>query len=52
MLVRRFEKSDAEKVFKLIIKTLRTTDIKDYSKTYIEKGVRILNVKILYKSSH
>lgn len=43
MLVRRFEKKDAKEVSKLIIKTLRTTNIKDYSKVYIEKGVRILN---------
>ena len=41
MLVRRFEKKDAKEVSKLIIKTLRTTNIKDYSEDYIENGVRI-----------
>lgn len=45
MLVRRFEKKDAKEVSALIIRTLRTTNIKDYSKAYIEKGVRILNAK-------
>lgn len=45
MLVRRFEKKDAKEVSELIIKTLRTTNIKDYSKAYIEKGVKILNAK-------
>ena len=51
MLVRRFEKKDAKEVSKLIIKTLRTTNIKDYSKAYIEKGVRILNAKNIIEKS-
>ena len=38
--VRRFQNSDAEEVSKLIIKTLRTTNIKDYSVDYIENDVR------------
>lgn len=45
MIVRRFEEKDAKEVSALIIRTLRTTNIKDYSKAYIEKGVRILNAK-------
>lgn len=52
MLVRRFEKNDAEEVSKLIIKTLRTTNIKDYSKAYIEKGVKILNAKNIIEKAH
>ena len=38
--VRRFQNSDAEEVSRLIIKTLRTTNIKDYSVDYIENDVR------------
>lgn len=39
--VRRFQESDAQKVSELIIKTLRTTNIKDYSAEYIENDVKI-----------
>ena len=38
--VRRFQNSDADEVSKLIIKTLRTTNIKDYSVEYIENDVK------------
>lgn len=38
--VRRFQDTDADEVSSLIIKTLRTTNIKDYSKEYIENDVR------------
>ena len=38
--VRRFQNSDADEVSKLIIKTLRTTNIKDYSEEYIENSVK------------
>ena len=38
--VRRFQNSDAEEVSRLIIKTLRTTNIKDYSAEYIENDVK------------
>lgn len=38
--VRRFQNSDAEEVSRLIIKTLRTTNIKDYSVDYIENDVK------------
>ena len=41
--VRRFQDMDAEEVSSLIIKTLRTTNSKDYSKEYIEKTVREFN---------
>lgn len=42
MLVRRFENKDAKEVSELIVATLRTTNIKDYSSEYIENDVRIL----------
>lgn len=37
--VRRFQEMDAAEVSSLIIKTLRTTNSKDYSPEYIEKDV-------------
>ena len=39
--VRRFQDRDADAVSKLIIKTLRTTNIKDYSAEYIENDVKM-----------
>ena len=39
--VRRFQKSDADEVSKLIIKTLRTTNIKDYSAEHIENHAKM-----------
>lgn len=39
--IRRFQDSDADEVSKLIIKTLRTSNIKDYSAEYIENDVKI-----------
>lgn len=39
--VSRFQNSDADEVSKLIIKTLRTTNIKDYSAEYIENDVKM-----------
>lgn len=38
--IRRFQASDAVEVSELIIKTLRTTNIKDYSEDYIESDVK------------
>lgn len=38
--VRRFQPSDADEVSALIIKTLRTTNSKDYSAEYIENDVK------------
>ena len=40
-IVRRFHNSDANEVSELIIKTLRTTNIKDYSEEHIENDVRM-----------
>ncbi|HEL0682326.1 TPA: GNAT family N-acetyltransferase [Streptococcus equi subsp. zooepidemicus] len=42
MRVRRFEITDAEEVSALIVTTLRTTNIKDYSAEYIENDVNAL----------
>lgn len=41
MIVRRFESKDAKEVSDLIITTLRTTNIKDYSCEYIENDVKV-----------
>lgn len=38
--IRRFQVSDADAVSQLIIKTLRTSNIKDYSVEYIENDVK------------
>ena len=40
MVIRRFEVKDAQAVSDLIITTLRTTSIKDYSEAYIEDLIR------------
>ena len=41
--VRIFHDSDAEEVSALIIKTLRTTNIKDYSEEFIENDVKMFS---------
>ena len=41
--VRRFKSSDANEVSSLIVKTLRTTNSKDYSPEYIENNVKIFS---------
>ena len=42
MIIRRFQDKDAEEVSALIVTTLRTTNIKDYSSDYIENDVKVL----------
>lgn len=42
MNIRRFQVKDAEEVSALIVTTLRTTNIKDYSSDYIENEVKVL----------
>ena len=42
MNIRRFQNTDADEVPELIVTTLRTTNIKDYSSEYIENDVKIL----------
>ena len=43
--IRRFRADDAEAVSALIIKTLRTTNIKDYSEEYIENDVKAFSLE-------
>ena len=40
--IRRFKETDAQEVSALIAKTLRTTNIRDYSSEFIEKEVKVL----------
>ena len=42
MNIRKFQVKDAEEVSSLIVTTLRTTNIKDYSSDYIEHDVKVL----------
>lgn len=42
MEIRRFKEADAQEVSALIAKTLRTTNIRDYSSEFIENEVKIL----------
>ena len=52
MIIRRFENKDTKEVSDLIIKTLRTTNIKDYSVEYIEKDVKVLQPKDILDKFH
>ncbi|MBQ4551770.1 MAG: GNAT family N-acetyltransferase [Clostridia bacterium] len=47
--VRRFQPSDADEVSALIIKTLRTTNSKDYSAEYIENNVKQFDPEGVFK---
>lgn len=47
--VRRFEAGDAKAVSDLIIKTLRTSNIRDYSDEYIENDVRCFSPEDVVK---
>lgn len=47
MTIRRFEKEDAEAVSALIARTLRETNIRDYTAEYIENDVRALSPESL-----
>ena len=42
MEIRRFKETDAQAVSALIAKTLRTTNIRDYSREFIENEVKVL----------
>jgi len=42
-IVRKFQVEDAEEISALIAKTLRTTNIKDYSEEYIENDIKMLS---------
>lgn len=52
MNIRKFQDKDAQEVSALIVTTLRTTNIKDYSSDYIENDVKLLQPKnILERAS-
>ena len=51
MTIRLFEEKDATEVSELIAKTLRTTNIKDYTSEYIENDIQKLNPQRLIKRS-
>lgn len=50
-MIRRFEEKDAREVSDLIAKTLRTTNIKDYSKEFIENDIKIFTPEYLIERS-
>ena len=49
--IRRFQVGDADEVSALIIKTLRTTNIKDYSAEYIENDVKMFTPEGIIKKA-
>lgn len=49
MDIRKFKKNDAKEVSALIIKTLRITNIKDYSSEYIENNVKAFQPEDIVK---
>ena len=51
MQIRLFQETDANEVSKLIAKTLRTTNSKDYSSEYIENDIKIFTSEYLIKHS-
>ncbi|MVX67261.1 GNAT family N-acetyltransferase [Clostridium chromiireducens] len=51
MMIRRFEECDAQEVSDLIARTLRETNINDYSVKYIENDVKILTAEYLLERS-
>lgn len=46
-MIRRFEENDAQEVANLIARTLRETNIKDYSKEYLDNDIKKLNAESL-----
>lgn len=46
MIIRKFLSEEAEEVSKLIAKTLREVNIKDYTMEYIENSIQKLQPKI------
>lgn len=51
LTVRRFEERDAQEVSALIVKTLRTTNIRDYDSEFIENEVRLMTPESLIERS-
>lgn len=52
MIIRRFKNEDAIELANVIAKTLRTTNIKDYSPEYIENDIRFLTAEKLIERSN
>ena len=52
MVIRRFKKEDSYELSKVIAKTLRTTNIKDYSTEYIENDISCLTAEKLIERSN
>ncbi len=50
-MIRRFEIRDAQEVSDLIAKTMRTTNIKDYSSEYVENDIKALTPEYLVERS-
>lgn len=50
-MIRRFEEYNAQEVSDLIAKTLRETNINDYSVEYIENDVKSLTAEYLLERS-
>ncbi len=51
MIIRRFKKEDSVELAQVIAKTLRTTNIKDYSPEYIENSINELTAEKLIERS-
>ena len=51
MIIRRFKNEDSVELANVIAKTLRTTNIKDYSLEYIENNISFLNAEKLIERS-
>lgn len=52
MIIRRFTNEDAAELEDMIAKTLRTTNIKDYSPEYIENDISFLTAEKLIERSN
>lgn len=52
MIIRRFKNDDSVELANLIAKTLRTTNIKNYSPEYIENDIRFLTSEKLIERSN
>ena len=51
MYIRRFENKDAEELADIIAKTLRTTNIKDYTSEHIENDISCLSAEKMIERS-
>ena len=51
MIIRRFKEEDSVELAEVIAKTLKTTNIKDYSTEYIENDISFLTAEKPIKCS-